>query len=355
VTALAALVGAALLTAAITPLSRAAAIRAGAVDKPGGRRLHASDVPRLGGLAIAGSFLCVTVVGAAITGQARLVADNPDAPRLVQGILLGALLAVLVGLVDDLRELSPRGQILGQVAVGLVAVGHGLWLQRFSSPLSGQVVDLRTALGWAGLAVVTAATLVWYVGFINTVNWLDGIDGLAATVGGISAALFAVHMVGAFDQWELAVVPAALAGACLGFLPWNLPPARVFMGSSGSTFLGFALAALALVAPAKVATALLVMWVPIMDVAWQIVVRIRRGQAPWQADRGHLHHRLYDRGWSQRSVVGLYGSIALALGGIAVLLPAGNPNSGVYKIAALGLAGVLTLAGLWHLAREEPV
>lgn len=353
--ALAALVAAALITAALTPLTRVLAIRVGAVDIPGGRRVHSSAVPRLGGLAIAGSFLCVTAVAAQVTGRAGLVADNPDAPRLVQGILLGALLAVVVGLADDLRELPPKAQIVGQLAVGLVAIGHGLWLQRFSSPLSGQVVDLRMAMGWAGLAAVTAATLIWYVGFINTVNWLDGIDGLAATVGGISAALFAVHMVAAFDQRELAVVPAALAGACLGFLPWNLPPARVFMGSSGSTFLGFALAALALVAPAKVATALLVMWVPIMDVAWQIVVRVRRGQAPWEPDRGHLHHRLYDRGWSQRAVVGLYGSIALALGGIAVLLPAGNPNSGVLKIAALALAGVLTLAGLWRLAREEPV
>ncbi len=266
--------------------------------------------------------------------------------------MAGALAAAL-GYLDDVRQLSPSAQLASHVGIAGVAMSFGLWLQQFANPLNGRLVDLRGDVGTVGLTVVILVTAVWYAGFINTLNWLDGIDGLAATVGAVAATLFALHMVEAFDQRELAILPAALAGACIGFLPWNLPPARMFMGSSGSTFLGFTLAALALVAPAKVATALLVMWVPIMDVAWQIVVRVRRGQAPWLGDRGHLHHRLYDRGWSPLAVVALYGAVAAVTGSIAVLIPVGLPGRGQVKLVSLAVVGALTLSGLWRLAQDD--
>jgi UDP-GlcNAc:undecaprenyl-phosphate GlcNAc-1-phosphate transferase len=320
------------------------------VDRPGGRRHHEVDVPRGGGLAIGGSFLVVSVSLLAVLGWSPFRADNLDAVLLVTGLLSAGLLALVLGWLDDIRDLSPAAQLAAQIAVTFVAVYHRLWLQRFVNPLTGQPVDLRTGIG---VAVVVGITVFWYLGFMNTLNWLDGIDGLAASVSAIAAVLFAVHMIRAFDQWSLALLPMALAGACLGFLPWNARRARVFMGSSGSMFLGVTLAALALIAPAKVATAVLVMAVPIVDVAWQILYRLRSGKAPWIADRGHLHHRLYDRGWSPHHVVALYAGFSGVLGTVAVAVPESLPHRGLVKLSALALVAVLTAGGLWRLARDD--
>jgi UDP-GlcNAc:undecaprenyl-phosphate GlcNAc-1-phosphate transferase len=340
---------AATATVLLTPVVRRLSIRLDMVDRPGGRRLHTGVVPRGGGLAIAAVFLAGTGIVVA-TLSASLVAENPDAPRLVRGLMLAGLLAAGLGWIDDLRDLSPSWQLAGQLAVAGVAVHHRLWLQRFSNPLAATEVDLRAA---AGVAVVVAVTVLWYVGFLNTMNWLDGVDGLAAAVGGVAALLFAVHMGFAFQQYALALLPAILAGACVGFLPGNFGRRPVFMGSSGTMFLGATLAALALVAPAKVATALLVMAVPIVDVAWQILYRLRVGRAPWQGDRGHLHHRLFDRGWSPARVVTLYVALSGTLGAVAVLTPAGLPYRPLVKLAALAVVALATGFGLWRLARDD--
>jgi len=345
---------AALAAFGLTPLVASAAGRRGAIDLPGGRRRHPAPVPRGGGAAIGVAFLVTSALVIGRVGMSALGADNPDAALLLRGLLFGGLLAVALGWIDDLKDLGPRGQLAGQLALAGVAISHRLWLQVFANPLSGGIVDLRRSLGAdVGLVAVVVLTVVWYSGFINTVNWLDGVDGLAATVGATAAALFAAHMVSAFGQAELALFPAALAGACLGFLPWNVPRARVFLGSSGTTFLGFTLAGLALVAPAKVATALLVMSVPIVDVAWQILYRARRGQAPWIGDRGHLHHRLYDRGWSPARVVALYAGLSAALGGGAVVLPQAMGHRGQIKLAALALVALAAFAGLWLLTQHD--
>ncbi len=145
-------------------------------------------------------------------------------------------------------------------------------------------------------------TIFWFMGMINTVNWLDGLDGLAAGVSAIVAAFLAIHMIRE-GQFSVALLPVALLGATLGFLPFNFNPARVFMGSSGSYFLGWALAALGIIGGAKVATVLLVMGLPILDVAWLIYNRWRRGGQPGVGGRDHLHYRLLDIGFTQRQIV----------------------------------------------------
>jgi len=183
-----------------------------------------------------------------------------------------------------------------------------------------------------------------------TVNWLDGLVGLAAVVTFIASAILFVHT--AFRQMppqpSIALLPAALAGCALGFLPFNFHPARVFLGSSGAYFLGFALGTLAIIGGAKMATTLLVLGVPILDVAWRIISRVRRGRAPWLSDREHLHHRLYDMGLSQRRVVLVYYALCGAFGLLALVLP-----SPIYKLYALIAMGLIAVGVLWLATRQS--
>jgi UDP-GlcNAc:undecaprenyl-phosphate GlcNAc-1-phosphate transferase len=191
------------------------------------------------------------------------------------------------------------------------------------------------------------------MGMMNTVNFLDGLDGLAAGVAAIASILFAFHSYNLARIHEpmrvnVALFPTALAGACLGFLPFNFHPARVFMGSAGAMTLGYALATLSILAPARIATALLVMGIPIIDVAWLILNRWWRGAPPSQPGRDHLHFRLLDRGFSQRQIVfGYYGFCAF-FGSLALLMP-----SGLFKLLALIVMGALMIATLLWLSRTS--
>jgi UDP-GlcNAc:undecaprenyl-phosphate GlcNAc-1-phosphate transferase len=185
------------------------------------------------------------------------------------------------------------------------------------------------------------------MGMINTVNWLDGLDGLAAGVSAIVATVLAVHMIRE-GQYSVALLPMALLGATLGFLPFNFNPARVFMGSSGSYFLGWGLAALGIIAGAKVATVLLAMGLPIMDVAWLIYHRWRRGGKPGFNGRDHLHHRLVDIGFTQRQIVLGYYLFCTAFGALALGL-----GSRLFKLVALiVLTGAALAVLIW--ANRQP-
>jgi UDP-N-acetylmuramyl pentapeptide phosphotransferase/UDP-N-acetylglucosamine-1-phosphate transferase len=181
---------------------------------------------------------------------------------------------------------------------------------------------------------------------MNAVNWLDGLDGLAAGVGGIAALIFALHSLN-MGQYSVALLPLALAGALLGFLPYNFHPARIFLGG-GAPLLGFLLGALSSIGGAKGATLLLVLGIPILDVAWLIVRRLWQGRSPMQGSREHLHHRLLDAGLSQPAIVLLYYVFTLLLGGLALVLAAP-----VYKLIAL-VVGAIVLGGMFTmLARRD--
>jgi UDP-N-acetylmuramyl pentapeptide phosphotransferase/UDP-N-acetylglucosamine-1-phosphate transferase len=197
------------------------------------------------------------------------------------------------------------------------------------------------------LVIAYPLTIFWVMGMINTVNWLDGLDGLAAGVAAIAGLLFAIHAY-RLGQTTVALFPLALAAACLGFLPFNFHPARVFMGSSGSMLLGFALASLAILAPAKVATALLVLGIPIIDVAWLTIRRWRTRGNPMLAGRDHLHYRLLDLGFSQRQIVFFYYTLCTMFGLLALLVA-----DRLVKLLVLGVMGTLTLILLWWLARDD--
>ncbi|MBS1251071.1 MAG: putative undecaprenyl-phosphate N-acetylglucosaminyl 1-phosphate transferase [Anaerolineales bacterium] len=330
---------------ALTPVIARVARHFRVVDVPRAlKHVHAHPVPRWGGLALALGFFTSALAIYWLYGTGRMPQpQDPDDWLRLRGVLLGAGVATLFGAYDDWHEQTPRSQFVAQFVLAIIAIAHTVFLERFTNPLTNELVILPMWL-------VIPVSLAWLMGMINTVNFLDGLDGLATGVGAIAALLFAVHSYGQIGQLAVGLFPVALVGACLGFLPWNFHPARVFMGTAGSMFLGYNLAAFSLIAPAKLATALLVLGIPILDVAWQIMMRVRHGRAPWLADRSHLHHRLFDLGLSQRQVVIGYYVLCAGFGGLALVL-----QSRLYKLIALGILSVIALGALALLTRQfEP-
>jgi UDP-N-acetylmuramyl pentapeptide phosphotransferase/UDP-N-acetylglucosamine-1-phosphate transferase len=228
-------------------------------------------------------------------------------------------------------------------AAGAPTEARGIILTAFNFPFVNQV-HLHHITPWLAIA----ATLFWIVGMQNMLNWVDGLDGLAAGITLIAALVLAAHAMG-LGQWTIAVLPLALAGACAGFLPFNFHPARLFMGDVGAMTLGYVLAVSAIIGGAKLATALLVLGVPIIDMAWLILQRTLHGRSAASAGRDHLHLRLLDMGFSQRQVVGFYYVLSATFGTIA-LLDAMTPAA---KLLALLLLGTLVLAVLLYASRRR--
>lgn len=338
-----------LASLALTPLARRLSLRWGVVAQPGGRRQHEGLVPKLGGIPLLGALLLATAV------IYTLLPPQPgtDDRRLLTGILLGTLVIFAGGLLDDWFDLSPWAQFLVYFAGTAVAMSFTVFIERFRNPLPmGTIWETGffalffrlespevVLLPW----FIWVVTLFWIVGMLNTVNFLDGLDGLAAGVGTIAALIFAWHSY-RLGQTTVAAFPLALAGALLGFLPFNFAPARIFLGSAGAYLIGYQLATLAIISPAKIATALLVMAVPILDVAWQIIDRLRRGQSPLRGDRGHLHFRLSDGGLPTRRIVLGYYAVSLSFGLVAIFAP--TPLIKLVMLLVLATAVLLLLAYL---------
>ena len=315
--------------------------RLGVTDVPGGRRGHKGVVPRLGGVAL---FLGYAAALGVAGWQGVLFEgySSGDYTRL-NGLLIGGFAAFGFGLLDDRFDLSPRWQLAMQVGLSLIALVTSVILERFTLPFIGYV-ELRSS-PWTGWISVPL-TVLWMVGMMNTVNWLDGLDGLAAGVGATLCAVLAVHMY-RVGQPSIALLALALLGALLGFLPFNFSPARIFLGSAGALFLGYMLAGLGLIAGGRIATVLLVMGLPVADVAWQIFDRVRHSRSPTQADRGHLHFRLLDVGLPERSIVLLYWGFCALLGVLALTVA-----SRVYKLLALLGSSSVAVGVLLVLSRR---
>lgn len=332
------LFGVSLLTAVLlVPLAQWLSHALGIVAIPGGRRLHKGRMPKLGGIPLMGAL----VVGGGLAFW--LLPPGPEDAKLLTGVMLGTFVVFVGGLLDDWLDLSAKMQFLIQIMGSFVAVWFEVFIERFTNPLTGQQV----VIPWT--AVIFGITLFWVMGMINTINFLDGLDGLAAGVGTIAALVFAWHTY-RLGQTTAAAFPLVLAGALIGLLFFNFAPARIYLGSAGAYLLGYQLATLAIISPAKIATALLVLAVPIIDVAWRIVDRVSHGHSPFYGDRGHLHHLLVDRGLpTQRIVLGYYG-VALAFGLIAVLAQSPLLKLGLLVLLATAVLGLL----LWLGRRKNP-
>ncbi|MDE3076650.1 MAG: undecaprenyl/decaprenyl-phosphate alpha-N-acetylglucosaminyl 1-phosphate transferase [Chloroflexota bacterium] len=318
------------------------ALRLGFVDLPDERRKHRGIRSRLGGPGMFLAFL------------AGLLASRQPLDAKLLGVLLGSALCIAIGLVDDKRqpfrhELGALPQLFGQLAAAGLAIAAGVSILAVRDPRAlgpfGGLLQLP-------LAISIPLTLAWITGMINTVNFLDGMDGLATGVVAIGAAVLAVASL-RLGQPAVALQCLALAGAAVGFLPHNLPPARLFMGTTGAWFLGYALATLSIIGGAKLSTALLVIGVPVFDVALLIVLRTRRGQPFWQADRSHLFHRLLDVGLSHRTTLVLYYCLSAAFGAYALAFT--TVQSSGWGLKIYGLAGLLavTIFILAFLARTN--
>jgi UDP-GlcNAc:undecaprenyl-phosphate GlcNAc-1-phosphate transferase len=335
------------LSLALTPLGGWLGQRCGFLAAPGGRRKHAGTKSRLGGVALFVAFM-VTVVLAQFLPVERQ--DPNELTRLV-GLLLGSTFIFMVGIYDDKKELSPAPLLTAQFITSLIAIYFLIFIEVINNPFASP--SSPPTLGgkeggqvWFPWFVTLPFTIFWLMGMMNTVNWLDGLDGLAAGVAAILSAVLALHMYRE-GQYSVALLPLALLGATLGFLPYNFHPARVFMGSS-AFFLGFAVGALGIIAGAKMATVLLVMGIPILDVVWQIINRLRLGRNPVIGDRGHLHFRLLDLGLSQRRIVLLYYLFCSLFGLLALVI-----SSRIQKLLALLVIGAVTLLLLLFVSRKK--
>jgi UDP-GlcNAc:undecaprenyl-phosphate GlcNAc-1-phosphate transferase len=239
-------------------------------------------------------------------------------PTDVAALLLGGAAAAGLGAIDDLFDLRARWQLIGQVALALGAVAAGVTIDFIANPISGGI------LRFEGLAAA-GVTVFWIVGMINSINWIDGLDGLSSGVAFIAAVtLGIISLTTQVGQPLISVLCFALAGALLGFLRWNFYPATIFSGTSGVQFVGYTLAVLAILGTAKVAVALLVLGVPIIDTFWIIVRRVSHGRSPFSPDRSHIHHRLLDLGLSHRATVLVIYGLCVIFALLGLLLSGAN-------------------------------
>lgn len=329
---------------ALTPLARSLSARFGIVVSPGGRRKHKGAMPLLGGIPLFVAY----AIAIGLTLWLVPLEDGTDF-RPIRGVILGTTFVFIGGLLDDRFELDYRLQFLMQFGAAFIANFHVAFLERISNPIPG-----LTQIPIPGISVDSAENLIifsdpvawiittlWIVGIINAVNFFDGVDGLAAGVGAIACGLFAWHGF-SLGQTTVPALPMALAATLLGFLVFNFPPASIYLGSAGVFILAYNLATLSLLAPAKLATALLVLALPILDGVWRAIDRIRRGRNPFSGDRGHLHFLLIDQGWQPRQVIALYYAVALLFGLIAIFAPGGLPK--LITLLALSIVVLIFLA-----------
>ena len=285
------------------------------MDIPGGRRLHPRPIARPGGLAIALAF-GLTILAFWLVdryaGRPFLIPEEVRSPRFAL-TALAAVLGMTVGFIDDLFELRARWQFLGQVIVAAVVIAAGIRIDFIDDPFGYGLIQL-------GAPIAVAFTFFWIVGMNNALNFLDGLDGLAAGVAGIAAAtLGAIALLPQVAEPFVAWMAFSLAGATIGFLLFNFHPARIFMGSTGVVFVGTMLAVLSIFGTAKVAAALLVLGVPIIDTFYVLLRRMLQGRPPFAPDRGHFHHRLLDVGLSHSQAVLLIYALTLGFGTLAFL------------------------------------
>jgi UDP-GlcNAc:undecaprenyl-phosphate GlcNAc-1-phosphate transferase len=334
-----------LITLLATPVVRLLVSRFEMVDHPDARRLHAVPIPRGGGIAVALGFLAAGG-GAVLIGRAGLADGTlPGVPGSLEPALValavGAVAAIVIGAVDDYFELRARWQLLGQLVLAGIAISSGLAVGTVANPVGPGTIRFD-----GGYAVVFTA--LWIVGMMNSINFIDGLDGLSSGIGVIAATtLGLISLTTSIGQPLVALLCFALAGSLLGFLRWNVHPASIFVGTSGVMLMGYTLAVLSIIGTAKVAVALLVLGVPIIDTFWNIVRRLASGRSPFTPDRGHIHHRLLDLGLTQRQTVLLIYGICIALGALSFVL------SGSGQVYAFLAVVILSGVGLLGLTRRS--
>ena len=349
---LVAFAAAAVIAFVLTPLVRNIALRVDAVDRPNHRRVNVVPIARGGGVAVATAFIVVAAAVGLVNAELHVLpVPRAVEPESMVALLFGGALAAGFGVLDDYFDLRARWQFAGQLGLAFLAISLGVVVELLNNPFGPGVIRLEEpfAVGF---------TVVWISGMINSINFIDGLDGLSSGVALIAAVtLGMISLTAQVSQPFIAVLCFGLAGSLLGFLRWNFHPATVFVGTSGVMFIGYTLAVLSILGSAKVAVALLVLAVPIIDAFWIIVRRISQRRSPFAPDRGHLHHRLLDVGLSHRQTVLLIYGICAVLGVLSLLLSgAGQVYAflGVFVVIGLVLFGLARLDLGGPNSRIEP-
>jgi len=315
----------------MTPVVKTFAYKVGAIDVPkDSRRMHHVPIPRLGGLAIFIGFLV-----------SLLLFTNVRGDRQMQGILMGAVIIVILGVVDDIMPLPALFKFVVQIAAALIPTLQGVVIHVISNP---NLISDNPYWNMGNLSI--PITVLWIVAITNSVNLIDGLDGLANGVSAISATTMLVIAL-LVSESQVAIAMAALVGACVGFMPYNMNPAKMFMGDTGATFLGYILATMSIqglfkfYALISFAVPFLILGLPIFDTAFAFIRRIAHGQSPMKADRSHVHHRLIDMGLSQKQAVATLYVISAILGLSAVVLTtSGELKAMIFFLALCIVAAV---------------
>lgn len=339
-------------TMLLVPVAKRIAIHFDAIDYPSARRVNMLPVPRMGGIALLGGLivaLAVLFVGVGFLGWKNPFVAHPDLSVNYFGVALGVVVIFFVGALDDVLDLKPKPKLLGQIIAACIVAASGVLLSDIRNPFGEGYIEF----GWLAYPI----TVFYLVAFANVINLIDGLDGLAAGITAISAATIFVFSVltGRPDSAAMSII---LFGICLGFLRYNFNPASIFMGDSGALLLGFSLGAVSLFAVARSAlfvsllVPILAAGVPIMDTAFAIIRRKRAHRPVDEADRGHIHHRLLEAGFTQRATVLIMWAWTAALALCAVLITELN---GWARILILVVIAVITGYGIIKLRLLQPV
>lgn len=324
----------------MTPPVKRFAMHVGAIDVPSeGRRIHDHPIPRMGGLAIFFGFVVSLLLFVSFTSQ-------------VLGLLLGSLIIAVMGAVDDIVNLRPWIKLSIQIIAALVAIRCGIMFTAVSNP------NFLSDIGTIPIGAFSIPlTVVWIVGCTNAVNLIDGLDGLAVGVSGISSLTMLIVSLFVADP-NTSFILAALCGACVGFMPFNLNPAKIFMGDVGSQFLGFVLACVSVMGLFKLHTVItflvpvLAMAIPLADTVFAFFRRIVHGQSPFHADKGHFHHRLLAMGLNQKQAVAVLYGISAVMGLVAVLL---TGRDTLQRIICVIAAFIISLVVWQYVFHKNPM
>ncbi|MCI9064111.1 MAG: undecaprenyl/decaprenyl-phosphate alpha-N-acetylglucosaminyl 1-phosphate transferase [Clostridia bacterium] len=327
-----------------TPYSIKLAKKVGAVDIPKDeRRMHGKTMPKLGGIAVIAGFLISSIYLICImTIENSLELFGPEQYfKKLLGLFLGIIIITIVGIVDDIKILKPYQKLLGQLLAACVVVGFGIQIEHVNIPMFAKI----------GLTKEVSAilTVIWIVGITNAINLMDGLDGLSSGITLISCISLLIIFALNYSPIIAILIVTSLIGALVGFLPFNFAPAKTFIGDTGSNFLGFILSVVSIMGVAKTYTAMvivlpmLVLGLPILDVLWAIARRIIKGKsikAIFKADNGHVHHKLVQKGFTQKQAVLILYGISAACGIFAIILF----ENGIWKALSFVLMVIASLA-----------
>ncbi|NLW23207.1 MAG: undecaprenyl/decaprenyl-phosphate alpha-N-acetylglucosaminyl 1-phosphate transferase [Tissierellia bacterium] len=331
-----------LISLFMTPVAKKLAIKIGAVDVPKDeRRVHNKPMPLMGGLAI--------YISVVLSALLFLPID-----KTLISILAGGTLILISGIIDDIRDISPKAKLIFQILAAVILILGDVKIEAITNPFTRN----SSLIYLNGLSI--PLTIFWVVGITNTLNLIDGLDGLAAGVATIASLSF-VFVANKFNYIPIMIISSIVAGACIGFLPYNFNPAKIFMGDTGALFLGFILAALSIegvmksVATIAVITPIIILGVPIFDTTFAIFRRLLNGKSIAEADNGHLHHRLLRMGYSQKKTVLILYFISAVFGLSAILIAKANSKRAVIMAMVVFVVTILLALkmGLISTKRED--